>query len=307
MNKLNIIMYHYVRPKEKTLDLKINYLELYKFRKQLDFLKNKFNIISGEELIYYCKFKIPLPNKSCLLTFDDGYKDHIQYVLPELIKRNIKACFFISSAAILKKDILDVNSIQFIIAKCFDQNLLINELDFQCDRFGIKNINFKNFSKNNVLKDRFDNNKITYIKSLLQYYLPINIRKKIIDIMYKKYVKINKEQFHKNLYLNMADIKILLNNKMYIGSHGHDHLWLNYLKKEEQEKDIDLSLKFLKKIGTPVNNWIMSYPYGAYNKTTIAILKKKNCIIGITAKPEIADLNENLLQLSRFDTKDFIN
>jgi peptidoglycan/xylan/chitin deacetylase (PgdA/CDA1 family) len=300
-------MYHYVRPKEKTLDLKINYLELRKFRNQIDFLKNKFNIISGEELIYCCKFKIPLPNKSCLLTFDDGYKDHIQYVLPELIKRNIKACFFISSAAILKKDILDVNAIQFIIAKCLDQNLLINELDFLCAKFGIKNVNFKYFLTKNTLKDRFDDKKITYIKSLLQYFLPINIRKKIINIMYKKYVKINKKQLHKNLYLNMTDIKTLLNNKMYIGSHGHDHLWLNYLKKEEQEKDIDLSLNFLKKIGSPTNNWIMSYPYGAYNKTTISILKKKKCIIGITAKPRIADLNNNLLQLSRFDTKDFVN
>lgn len=307
MNKLNIIMYHYVRPKEKTLDLKINYLELRKFRKQIDFLKNKFNIISGEELIHCCKFKVPLPYNSCLLTFDDGYKDHIKYVLPELIKRKIKACFFIPSSIVLKEDILDVNSIQFIIAKCSDQNLLIRELDSLCTEFGFKNINFKSFLKKNALKARFDNKKIAYCKLLLQYFLPIKFRKKIIDIMYKKYVKINKKQLHKSLYLNMNDIKILSNNKMYIGGHGHDHLWLNYLKKDEQEKDINLSIKFLKKVGTSTNDWIMSYPFGGYNKTTISILKKKNCMIGITAKPEMANLDKDLLQLSRFDTKDFTN
>ena len=35
-----------------------------------------------------------IPENSCLLTFDDGYKDHIDYVLPELMKRKLQGSFF---------------------------------------------------------------------------------------------------------------------------------------------------------------------------------------------------------------------
>jgi peptidoglycan/xylan/chitin deacetylase (PgdA/CDA1 family) len=36
-----------------------------------------------------------LPSGATLLTFDDGTKDNVTVVLPELLKRNLKACFFV--------------------------------------------------------------------------------------------------------------------------------------------------------------------------------------------------------------------
>ena len=55
-----------------------------------------------------------------MLTFDDGYKDHIRYVFPELIKRKIRGLFFPSAKAILENVVMDVDCIHLIIASISD-------------------------------------------------------------------------------------------------------------------------------------------------------------------------------------------
>ena len=59
-------------------------------------------------------------------------------------------------------------------------------------------------------------------------------------------------------------------------------------------------------IGAPTENWMMCYPYGAYNDDTLSILRAKKCSAALTTKIGIAQLDaDKLLELSRFDTNDF--
>ena len=90
MQKINIITYHYVRPIKKSKYPNLKGLEIKKFIKQIESLKNKYNFISYDDLKNNIKYKKKLVKKPLLLTFDDGYKDHIKYVYPELKKRKIK-------------------------------------------------------------------------------------------------------------------------------------------------------------------------------------------------------------------------
>ena len=84
-----------------------------------------------------------------------------------------------------------------------------------------------------------------------------------------------------NITENAANrAKVLLNNNMYIGGHGYNHLWMRNEKKNVQKKEIDKTLKFLTKIGAETKNWIMCYHYGSFNKDTVSILLKKNCLLG---------------------------
>jgi peptidoglycan/xylan/chitin deacetylase (PgdA/CDA1 family) len=93
---------------------------------------------------------------------------------------------------------------------------------------------------------------------------------------------------------------------MYVGSHGYRHLWLDKETNDSQSSEIDSSLKFLKDIGANTNNWIMCYPYGAYNESTLRILTERNCAVGLTTKVGIAEVKRDYsLELSRFDTNDY--
>ena len=92
---------------------------------------------------------------------------------------------------------------------------------------------------------------------------------------------------------------------MFIGSHGYDHFWLNTLNRGKQESEIDRSLAFLSNIGISRQNWVMCYPYGAYNDSLMSVLKTKGCRIGLATEVAIADLNTDLLlALPRLDTND---
>jgi hypothetical protein len=51
----------------------------------------------------------------------------------------------------------------------------------------------------------------------------------------------------------------------------------------------------------------MCYPYGAYNKKTISLLKKLGASVGVTTQVRKAIIGkDNPLTLPRFDTNDFL-
>ena len=129
---LTIIMYHYVRPLKNSKYPKINGLELEGFKRQLDFFLKNYKLVTAEEIIEWVRIKKRLPDNAIWLTFDDGYKDHFKYVLPELLSRNIQGTFFPPSKPILENTLLDVNAIHYILSKTEDISILLNKLKSLC-------------------------------------------------------------------------------------------------------------------------------------------------------------------------------
>ena len=256
-----------------------------------------------------------LPENSCLLTFDDGYKDHIEYVLPELLKRKIQGSFFPSFRPVIERDMLNMNCAHFILACCSDHEELVNLLNQLCIGNGIDEKELKNYW--NIMDteeyiaiygiaSRFDPKKTIYIKRILQNFLPKEIRTKISKTLFKKYVGVDTRKFSEELYMSFDDIKKLVDHGMYVGGHGYNHLWMSKENRKNQEKEINLSLEFLKNAGASIKEWIMCYPHGDYNSETLDVLREKNCSIGLTSKPGLNQLNNNnLFELLRFDTNDF--
>jgi len=318
MNKLTIVTYHFVREIKNSKYPKIKGLEFSAFKRQLDYLENNFEIIDVQKLLDFAFRGKNLPENSCLLTFDDGYKDHIEYVFPELLKRKIQGSFFPTFKPVIERDILDMNCVHYILACCSDYKELFNLLNQLCLGNGIDEKELKNFwntmdhegylRKLGVVNDpfKFDPKKRFYIKWLLQYYLPKETRAKISKTLFKKYVGVDTQKFSEELYMSFDDIKKLVNHGMYVGCHGYDHLWMSKENRKNQEKEINLSLEFLKKAGASVKEWIMCYPHGDYNSETLDVLREKNCSIGLTSKTGLNQLNKNnLFELLRFDTNDF--
>ena len=106
--------------------------------------------------------------------------------------------------------------------------------------------------------------------------------------------------------MSVDEVSELIKSGMYVGSHGSMHYWLDRISSEEQEKDIKNSLEFLEDIGAATNNWVMCYPYGSYNDTTLSLLRKYKASLGITTETRVANIsNDNQFTLPRLDTNDF--
>jgi peptidoglycan/xylan/chitin deacetylase (PgdA/CDA1 family) len=311
VNATSIVMYHYVRPIKGSRHPLIRGLEIDAFRRQLDYLTHEFNIVSAEDVIGHVKNGSDLPMKSCLLTFDDGYKDHFLYAFPELRRRNLKGCFFPSAKSTLDRDVLDVNKIHFILSEQPDVHKLVADLKStllcRADRIGdVSKSSFEDCWNAYSASSRYDNKEVSFLKAMLQRILPCATRSAVLDELFRRHVSSDPEGFSAQLYMSLEELRQLVNDGMYVGSHGYSHVWLGEESNERQGTEIDLSLKFLAEIGAATSNWIMCYPYGSYNDETLRILRSRDCALGFTTSVGEAALEPSrVLELPRFDTNDF--
>lgn len=305
--KCTIVTYHYVRDMARSKYPKIKGLSISLFIKQLNWLSKNYEFVTMQNCIDAVYSNAAFPDKAVLLTFDDGYMDHFTAVFPILKERGIQGCFFPSAKAVWKREVLDVNKIHFILASTKKPGDLLNIIYAYLDEYRMKynlQSNRYCFSKS-AKEDTFDSEEVVLIKRLLQRELDEQVRKSIINRLFSKYVTTDEPNFSAELYMNAEQLKYMVNEGMYVGAHGYKHCWLNRLPPDQQNKEVDLSLDFLKTIGAPTDNWAMCYPYGAYDKSLIRILKNRGCKLGLTIRLGIAGFTkDNALTLERFDTND---
>jgi len=304
---VSIIMYHYVRELRNSRYPEIKGLDIDLFKEQVAYIKKHYNVISAYDLMDIIIANSDLPPKALLLTFDDAYIDHFTQVFPVLDKQKLPGLFFPPAKAVLEHQVLDVNKIHFILASVPNKSELVDDIF----RFIDENRSSYELETNEYYwqpigkQDRFDLPEVIFIKRILQRELPESLRKIITDSLFRKYVTNDEAAFSQELYMSVEQISHLQRNGMYIGSHGFNHYWLDYISDNDQKKEIDLSLQFLRSIGSNTERWIMCYPYGAYNNSLLHLLKDRSCVAGLTTNVGIADLGkDNPLTFPRLDTND---
>jgi len=90
-----ILMYHSVEYVEEEPN-NILRVPKEKFIEQMKFLKdNGYTTLSMAELYAFFKDNLPVPKKSVVLTFDDGYEDNYKNALPVIKEFGLKATVFV--------------------------------------------------------------------------------------------------------------------------------------------------------------------------------------------------------------------
>lgn len=305
--QVSIIMYHYVRDLRASRYPSLKALDVKEFEGQLKYLQRHYRIVTVQECLDSIYDNAPIPPNAALLTFDDAYSEHYDYIFPLLEKNGVQGCFFAPVKTIEENSVLDVNKIHFILASIKDigqihddiRNLL-GEYRF---RYDLKS--FDEYYRSIQNDSRYDTQEVVFVKRLLQRELDPDIRKLFTKYLFEKHVTKDESSFSKELYMSKVQLREMAQAGMCIGSHGYDHLWLNSLVPADQEIEIDRSLEFLADLGVSADNWVMCYPYGGYNDSLVEIVRKKGCGMGLTINKGIAQLNaENACILERLDTND---
>ena len=300
-NKIYGVMYHYVH-NNGINNYKFNRLKISEFKNQIRFFKTNFNILNYQdfsEILLTRKF----PKKpSIILSFDDAYKDHIENVFSILKKEKLKG-FFYPPTNIFDNKLLDVNKIQIILSTNPNLKKIID--------FTKKNLKeeFEKIIKKekDIFKSRYDNKETTLIKRMYQYAIPGKKRVKLLNLLFNKLIHEDEKILSKKLYLNKKELINLHNEDMHIGVHGIKHQWLSKVSNTQQIIEINGARKFYKKLN--INSDSICYPYGAYNKYTLKILKKYKFKFGLTTN--LGSINsrniKNIYTLNRYDANDFKN
>jgi peptidoglycan/xylan/chitin deacetylase (PgdA/CDA1 family) len=98
-----VLTYHGVLPAGcKVVDpaLDGNLVSTDSFRAQMEFLKNRYNVISPREFLLWCETTHELPPRSVLLTSDDGLRCSLYDMLPVLQEFEFECLFFVTGASL---------------------------------------------------------------------------------------------------------------------------------------------------------------------------------------------------------------
>ena len=263
-----ILNYHRVLPSSKIDNSLVNIsVSTDNFINQLNYLKKNFNIISLDELLLHLKSK---SNEfKVAITFDDGYRDNLNYAYPILEKFNVPATIYIITKFINNKFIPWWLKLDFFI---------------------------KNQKKNASTKKKLFN----FYKHKLLLSDQLTVDKNVLSILGK-----NNKLKYNNIFLDQKEIQYLSKQKLItIGSHSHSHHNFSQLTEEQTLSEFKTSKSILEKI---IKKRILhfSYPYGGYQNINF---KFKKLLKNLGYLSAVTTIRKKLYQSDQFELpRVFIN
>lgn len=192
------------------------------FRNDMDFLLKNFDPLDPGILLSE-KEKVKINKPSFILSFDDGLREVKEIILPILKEKGITAIFFLNNDFIGNKDL-------FFRYKA---SLICDTISKgQISASGLRNIA-------GIVESKSDSQK--------------EIISKLLDIRYSNKEMLEQSgsvsgiDFHMWMnsykpYLEEEDIRLLIKEGFYIGSHSLDHPYFSEIDIEEQKKQVLLSI-----------------------------------------------------------------
>ena len=298
-------MYHYVRPYNSKLP-NLKHLDIEDFKLQLDFFESRFGFVSKED--FYMSLNSGLPAKGVILTFDDGFSCHYDFVFKELLKRKLWGIFYIPTGVFTQKKMLDVHRIHILLAKIPSDTLyksLIKHINEDMLPGGLVR-EYREDTYQHQKNDDFTN--IT--KRILNYYIDYAYRENILDILTDEFIEVE----HRDpidFYMTVEQIKELNDKGMLIGSHTVKHPLLSKLTRNEQIQEIKDSFEFLNNVCGGLQHKTFCYPYGGFHSFTSEtemILENENCEFAFNVEHRDVsklDLSSRRQALPRYDCNHF--
>lgn len=301
---MRAVMYHYVRPDEPTLPF-FKHLHIDDFRQQLDFFEKEYGFVSKEDLESMMDTgRVP---EGVVLTFDDGMKDHVEFVLPELTKRDLFGIFYVPTGPYTTGSMLNVHKIHMLLGSTPASNVRQALKDTVTPDMLVPE-RVKEFEQvTYTLQQNDDDTKV--VKQILNYFISDTHRTLTIDLVAEK-LGIANRMDAKQFYMSESDITEIHKAGMIVGSHAVSHRLMSTLSSAEQEREITDSFTFLESLTGLLENKTFCYPYGeahSFTAETEALLTAHGVRHSFTVDPrivEIADLNRPQA-LPRFDCNMF--
>ena len=296
-------MYHFVRPAPTGGFSQFAALDLSAFREQLRYVRRHYSPVRLADVVSAANDGDPLPPRPIVLTFDDGYRDHVDHVFPLLVDQGMPATFFPVRSALVDRRILDTNKVQFILAAAPDRTSIVSAIDQAIE-------NSRETAGGTVeayrarwwRPSRFDGPDVVYVKRMLQHGLPDEIRRPLVASLFRQYVTGDEAAFAAGLYLTVKDARMMLAAGMEFGGHGDRHIPLPALGAEDQMREIDGAVDMLRAIGVP-GPFVYSYVKGEYDATSVKLLRARGCVIAVTTREDLARPGvDDALTLPRIDT-----
>ncbi len=225
------VMYHYVRPDAGALR-DYPYLALDDFERQLDYFDSHFGFV-GREAFEQWVAGGDVPG-GVLLTFDDGLRDHVEFVLPALRRRGVFGLFYVGSAPLTDGVVLEVHKLQLALGRLGGATAFARvEARYPQLLEGSAKDDLGHYAgQNSDLPTK-------HLKQLLNWRLDLATRREVVDDLFTLAFAGDDVPRAEDVYVDEVGIKQLLDDGMGVGAHGHEHLRLAGLTPDRQRLEIE--------------------------------------------------------------------
>ena len=224
--KVPVALYHTVSnaylPHVKNL---YSYRSVSLFKNDLDFLARNYNFISLDTLLNHIAGNETLPGNPLLLTFDDGFREMYEIVMPLLLQKGLPATFFLISNSLDNKFLPYRNKISLILDKIVvpgndslqkSLSSFLNLNGFECSdiRKALLSLKYSNCQTIDELAE-------------------------IAEVDFSQYLKNDKP------FLDTVQVKEMIGQGFTTGAHSAEHPNFAELSDDQKLEQIVTSIRFL--------------------------------------------------------------
>lgn len=260
------------------------------FQKHVKFLTRYFNIIDYEAFSNSIKNHTPFRNKTCLITFDDGWYDNFTTALPILKSHNCPALIFLPTNYIGTGEQFWQEKLTSLLKTAVDNIPATNNL--------LDSIKYTSKIHGTAI-DKKDT--ISLFVSSLKEQSENNIRKIISDIASQlKKLSISLPENTNDKFINWKQAKQMNKSGFTIGSHAVSHRLLDRLSEDELEFELVKSKELLEeKLSTTIST--IAYPNGNHSETTKSATRNAGYKTGFSTNPGYVTNNSDFYSINRIN------
>lgn len=245
--KLRVLAYHGVDDPKR-------------FRRQLDYLADRYVFVSGAEVIAARRGGAELPDRALWITFDDGQRSVVEHGLPELERVGAVATMFVCPGLITE-------------AKPFWWSVVAAAVQVQPVEF--------------ERRQWSDGSLVRHLKTV-----PDDIRREFMATLRMSTPDPLDQP------LDEAALRVWLDAGMEVGNHTWDHPMLDQCSPEVQRIQIERAHQYLEQT-TGIGPTMFAYPNGNVAPATRQVLKDLGYEVALEFDHRLASIDGDPLSMSR--------
>ncbi len=239
--------YHYIAEEAPTEPRAIFPATADGLREQLELLGRTHEFVSRDRLVAAVRGEGTLPDRACVVTFDDGLRCQFELAVPVLEQLGVPAIFFVSGKPLAEGAALTVHKIHALRER-LDDTKLLDRLEVSADAIqpDVAEAHY-----------RYDTPEAARVKYLLNMALPPAERDRAVAGVFAD-VFPDESGFCSELYMSHDQVAALRGS---LGAHSYGHEPLTLLSAGELNRDLDRLTRLLEEtVGEAILTF--SYPHG---------------------------------------------
>lgn len=269
-NQAVVLMYHRVLDSTDLFSFYVQpgvYVTKKTFEMQMQYLSNRYHVISFEELIEDLKKGVAIRRNTCVITFDDGWRDTYTHASPVLNKYGLPATVFLVSDYIGSKQWFWPERVSFLLTRFFAKSHVGG-----IPRLSLPEL--EQIGRSMLLTDRNSTpaQKIEIIIEKMKGF-DNELREKVISELENLFHSKNGYMLSEPLLLGWNEIAQLSSSRITFGSHSKTHAILTQVPEQELAEEIVTSKEEIE-AHLPLPCLAFCYPNGNYHDKVKGIVKE---------------------------------